>query len=53
MNGEEGLSTKASFRACGYIDAATWAQGIADLHATGTAPEGTFCYAFFKGVGIK
>jgi SAM-dependent methyltransferase len=37
----------------GYIDAATWAQGIADLHATGTAPEGTFCYAFFKGVGVK
>ncbi len=39
--------------ASGAIDAATWAQGIADLHATGTAPEGTFCYAFFKGVGVK
>jgi SAM-dependent methyltransferase len=47
----EGVREPALAR--GYIDAATWAQGIADLHATGTAPEGTFCYAFFKGVGVK
>jgi SAM-dependent methyltransferase len=46
----EGVREQALAR--GYIDAATWAQGIADLHATGTAPEGTFCYAFFKGVGV-
>ncbi|MBI3992518.1 MAG: methyltransferase domain-containing protein [Candidatus Lambdaproteobacteria bacterium] len=37
----------------GLIDADTWAQGIADLHATGRAPQGTFCYTFFKGVGRK
>ena len=35
------------------IDPATWEQGIRDLHATGTGPEGTFCYTFFKGVGVK
>jgi SAM-dependent methyltransferase len=47
----EGVRDHALAR--GYLDAATWAQGIADLHATGTAPEGTFCYAFFKGTGVK
>ena len=39
--------------AWGLIDPATWERGIADLHRTGTAPEGTFCYNFFKGVGVK
>ncbi|HKJ00771.1 MAG TPA: methyltransferase domain-containing protein [bacterium] len=47
----EGVREEALAR--GYIDADTWARGIADLHATGTAPEGTFCYAFFKGMGVK
>jgi SAM-dependent methyltransferase len=47
----EGVREQALAR--GYLDAATWARGIADLRATGTAPEGTFCYAFFKGVGVK
>ena len=37
----------------GMIDAATWEQGIRDLHATGTPPEGVFCYTFFKGVAVK
>jgi SAM-dependent methyltransferase len=37
----------------GMIDEATWVQGIRDLHATGTPPEGVFCYTFFKGVGVK
>lgn len=34
------------------IDEPLWKQGIADLNRT-TAEDGTFCYTFFKGVGIK
>lgn len=37
----------------GLIDRATWAQGIADLHRTGTPPDGTFCYTFFKATGRR
>jgi hypothetical protein len=44
---------KARALAEGMIDEATWRQGIRDLHATGTPPEGVFCYTFFKGVGRK
>ncbi len=47
----EGVREEALAR--GMTDAERWARGIADLHATGTAPEGTFCYAFFKGVGTN
>ncbi|MCH8882148.1 MAG: methyltransferase domain-containing protein [SAR324 cluster bacterium] len=37
----------------GLIGEDAWRQGIADLHRTGTPPTGTFCYTFFKGVGVK
>lgn len=37
----------------GWTDRKQWAAGIADLHRTGAAPEGVFCYTFFKGVGVK
>ena len=47
----EGVREEALTR--GLIDEATWKKGIRDLHATGTPPEGTFCYSFFKGVGVK
>ncbi len=36
----------------GLIDRQTWNQGIADLYRT-TQADGTFCYTFFKGVGIR
>lgn len=36
--------------AAGLIDAASWDQGIRDLHRT-TAADGVFCYTFFKAVG--
>jgi hypothetical protein len=36
----------------GLIDEKTWGQGIADLYRT-TQTDGTFCYAFFKGVCAK
>lgn len=39
--------------ALGLIDEATWEKGIADLAASGIAPEGTFFYSWFKGVGVK
>ena len=38
--------------AASLIDRAAWEQGIADLKAS-AGPNGTFCYTFFKGVGIK
>ena len=44
---------KQTALAQGMIDESTWAQGIRDLHLTGKAPGGTFCYTFFKGVGTK
>ena len=47
----EGIREKAL--AAGLIDQAMFDQGIADLRATGTAPEGTFCYTFFKAMGFK
>jgi len=38
--------------AMGLIDRQTWNQGVTDLYRT-TQADGTFCYTFFKGVGIK
>jgi hypothetical protein len=36
----------------GLIDAASWAAGIRDLYRT-AADGGTFCYTFFKAVGVR
>ncbi len=36
----------------GLIDAAAWEKGIRDLYRA-TEHDGTFCYCFFKGVGIR
>lgn len=47
----EGVKDEALAR--GYIDPTTWELGIEHLHRTGEAPNGTFLYAFFKGVGVK
>lgn len=38
--------------AAGLMDEAAWEMGIADLYRS-AGPEGTFCYTFFKGIGIK
>lgn len=38
--------------ALGLTDENTWDKGISDLLDT-TGPEGTFCYTFFKGIGVK
>lgn len=37
----------------GLIDELTWQKGIRDLHKISENAEGTFCYTFFKAVGIK
>lgn len=34
------------------IDEMTWIRGVADLYRTSES-DGTFCYTFFKAVGIK
>lgn len=47
----EGVKEQALGR--GMIDEATWAQGIADLHAVADREEGTFCYTFFKAWGYE
>jgi SAM-dependent methyltransferase len=36
----------------GLVDAADWAAGIRDLYRTAEA-DGTFCYTFFKAMGIR
>lgn len=36
----------------GLIDEATWEVGIRDLHRAAEA-DGTFCYTFFKAVGLR
>ncbi|MBI2203796.1 MAG: methyltransferase domain-containing protein [Candidatus Rokubacteria bacterium] len=36
----------------GLIDAATFDRGVADLYRTAAA-DGTFCYTFFKAVGME
>jgi SAM-dependent methyltransferase len=36
----------------GIIDQATWEAGIAGLHQS-AQPGGSFCYTFFKGLGIR
>lgn len=35
------------------IDKASWDKGISDLNKVADSPDGTFCYNFFKGTGIK
>lgn len=46
----EGVKDQAL--AMGLIDEKTWDRGIADLYRTADR-DGTFCYTFFKGVGIR
>jgi SAM-dependent methyltransferase len=36
----------------GLVDAASWAAGIRDLYRT-AEDDGTFCYTFFKAVGLR
>jgi hypothetical protein len=38
--------------AAGLVDAPAWDKGIADLYRS-AEPDGTFCYTFFKAVGVK
>ena len=46
----EGVKDKALNM--GLIDEKTWNKGIKDLYRT-TQEDGTFCYTFFKGTGLK
>ena len=46
----EGVREKAL--SLGLADARAWDSGIAGLRRT-TAPDGVFCYTFFKGIGVK
>ncbi len=46
----EGVRERAL--AAGLIDEETWEKGIRDLYRTAES-DGTFCYAFFKAVGMR
>ena len=46
----EGVEEEALGR--GMMGPAEWEQGIRDLYRT-CEPDGTFCYTFFKGRGVK
>jgi hypothetical protein len=46
----EGVGEKAV--QYGIIDKPTFEKGIRDLYRT-AAPDGVFCYTFFKGFGWK
>jgi ubiquinone/menaquinone biosynthesis C-methylase UbiE len=46
----EGVEEEALAR--GLVSRAEWEKGIRDLYRT-CEPDGTFCYAFFKGTGVK
>jgi len=35
------------------MDKRAWDRGIQDLRTIAARPDGTFCYTFFKGVGLK
>jgi hypothetical protein len=36
----------------GMMGRAGWEQGIRDLYRT-CEPDGTFCYTFFRGTGVR
>jgi len=46
----EGVMAQALQR--GLVDSDDWIKGIKDLHST-AGPDGTFCYTFFKAIGVK
>ncbi len=46
----EGVRQKAL--SLGLVDERAWESGIAGLRRT-TAPDGVFCYTFFKGIGVR
>jgi ubiquinone/menaquinone biosynthesis C-methylase UbiE len=46
----EGVEEEALER--GMVTRAEWERGIRDLYRT-CGPDGTFCYTFFKGRGVK
>jgi SAM-dependent methyltransferase len=46
----KGVGTQAIGQ--GLMDEAEWTDGIRDLYRT-AEPDGTFCYTFFKAVGLR
>jgi ubiquinone/menaquinone biosynthesis C-methylase UbiE len=46
----EGVGDEAVGR--GLVSRSEWDQGIRDLYRT-CEPDGTFCYTFFKGTGVR
>lgn len=47
----EGVKARALEIGC--TNKTSWDKGIRDLHKVAESVDGTFCYTFFKGVGVK
>ena len=37
----------------GFTNESSWDKGMRDLHRVAESEDGTFCYTFFKAVGVK
>lgn len=37
----------------GFMDKSSWNKGIGDLYNVAESEHGTFCYTFFKAIGVK
>jgi ubiquinone/menaquinone biosynthesis C-methylase UbiE len=44
---------KARALEIGFTNKTSWDKGIRDLHKVAESEDGTFCYTFFKAVGVK
>lgn len=47
------VGVKAHALEMGFMDKTSWDKGIRDLHKVADNEHGTFCYTFFKAVGVK
>ncbi len=47
------VGVKANALEIGFTDKTSWDKGIRDLHKVAENEHGTFCYTFFKAVGVK
>ncbi len=44
---------KARALEIGFTNKTSWDKGIRDLHKVAESEDGTFCYTFFKAVGVR
>jgi ubiquinone/menaquinone biosynthesis C-methylase UbiE len=47
------MGVKEQALEAGMMDEASWEKGIEDLYEVARRADGTFCYTFFKGTGMR